>query len=243
MAKQLPLSAAIDRQIARAVDHYINNQVSYERLARRIYAQLQDHEKLAGKFHSIRYRVKDPKHLRNKLQRKARECLRDRRRFNIDQTNVQSQIEDLAGVRLIHLHTNEVDQINKALLAIFKEISVKVLEGPIANTWDDEYREIFKKFGIATRARDSMYTSVHYVVQSADGLKCEIQVRTLMEEIWGEVSHRIDYPAPSGSLHCSEQIKVLARFTSGCTRLVDSIFLANAEHATLRARRRRRGRS
>ena len=45
-----------------------------------------------------------------------------------------------------------------------------------------------------------------------------------MEEVWGEVSHIIDYPHPSKDLACREQIKVLARATSTCTRLVDSIF-------------------
>jgi putative GTP pyrophosphokinase len=71
-----------------------------------------------------------------------------------------------------------------------------------------------------------MYTSVHYVVQANQRTKvtCEIQVRTLMDEVWAEVSHRVNYPTPSPSKACQEQLKVLARLTSGCTRLVDSIF-------------------
>ena len=37
-----------------------------------------------------------------------------------------------------------------------------------------------------------MYTSVHYVIGSASRttVTCEIQVRTLMEEVWGEVIMR-----------------------------------------------------
>lgn len=54
----------------------------------------------------------------------------------------------------------------------------------------------------------------------------EIQVRTLAEELWGEVDHTINYPHPSTVIACKEQIKVLARLTSSCTRLVDSIFLS-----------------
>lgn len=55
---------------------------------------------------------------------------------------------------------------------------------------------------------------------------CELQVRTLMDEVWGEVSHRVNfnYPSESPSLSCQNQLKILARLTSGCTRLVDSIF-------------------
>lgn len=149
--------------------------------------------------------------------------------LSITEKNLFAKIDDLAGVRILHLYTNQVEEINQALRGIFKEITHKIVEGPIANTWDDEYRAIFKKFKIAIRDRDSMYTSVHYVVEAPDGLKCEVQVRTLMEEVWGEVSHTVDYPDPTDNPSCREQIKVLARLTSGCTRLVDSIFLSFLE--------------
>lgn len=45
-----------------------------------------------------------------------------------------------------------------------------------------------------------------------------------MEEVWGEVDHSINYPHKTESLPCREQIKALARATSSCSRLVDSIF-------------------
>jgi len=71
-----------------------------------------------------------------------------------------------------------------------------------------------------------MYTSVHYVIASGSmrTVACEIQVRTLMEEVWGEVDHMINYPHQTPHLPCREQIRALARVTSSATRLVDSIF-------------------
>jgi putative GTP pyrophosphokinase len=45
-----------------------------------------------------------------------------------------------------------------------------------------------------------------------------------MEEVWGEVDHKVNYPHESKSVACVEQIKALARSTSAATRLVDSIF-------------------
>jgi ppGpp synthetase/RelA/SpoT-type nucleotidyltranferase len=82
-----------------------------------------------------------------------------------------------------------------------------------------------------------MYTSVHYVIGSASRTKvtAEIQVRTLAEEVWGEVDHSINYPHKTDSVACAEQLKVLARVTSSTSRLVDSIFL------TLEDERNRRG--
>lgn len=113
------------------------------------------------------------------------------------------------------------------------EQQLQLVEEPTANCWDIEYERLFKEFGIATRSRDSMYTTVHYVVQANQKMKvtCEIQVRTLMDEVWGEVSHRVDYPAESANRACQDLLKVLARLTSGCTRLVDSIFRSHDESA------------
>ena len=86
--------------------------------------------------------------------------------------------------------------------------------------------------GINTRKSPSMYTSVHYVIGSASRttMTAEIQVRTLMEEVWGEVDHSMNYPHPSDSLACREQLKVLARVTSSASRLVDSIFVTLDDH-------------
>jgi ppGpp synthetase/RelA/SpoT-type nucleotidyltranferase len=54
-------------------------------------------------------------------------------------------------------------------------------------------------------------------------LCCEIQVRTLFEEIWGEVDHQINYPFPSKSIACREQIKVLSKIVGAGSRLLDSL--------------------
>ena len=59
-------------------------------------------------------------------------------------------------------------------------------------------------------------------------MTAEVQVRTLMEEVWGEVDHLINYPQESAYLPIREQIRALARSTSASTRLVDAIFLSNS---------------
>lgn len=84
-----------------------------------------------------------------------------------------------------------------------------------------------------------MYTSVHYVIGSASRttVTAEIQVRTLMEEVWGEVDHTMNYPHPVESVACREQLKVLARVTSSASRLVDSIFATVDDHQSSKKRR------
>ena len=106
-----------------------------------------------------------------------------------------------------------------------------IAEGPTAKTWDDETREYFQAIGMATEQSLTMYTSVHYVIasNSRTSYTCELQVRTLADEVWGEVDHTINYPHPSDSVECREQIKVLARVSSSCSRRVDSIFKSHEE--------------
>jgi len=126
-----------------------------------------------------------------------------------------------------------MDDINKALMAIFDEAIYRLVEGPVAKTWDDESRKYFEEINIRTERnkQTNLYTSVHYVIRPnmKTNSTCEIQVRTLADEIWGEVDHTINYPYKVDSVACHEQIQVLARVTTSCSRLVDSIFKSYEE--------------
>jgi len=198
-----------------------------------------EHPLLVPVIHSVKWRVKDIDHLRHKLVRKTLESrtLGARRPEPITADNLFERIEDLAGVRILHLHTKRMVQIHKALLQVFADQEY-VVQGPVANTWDDEYRDYFRGIGLKTQSRPSMYTSVHYMIRQnqKSAIRCELQVRTLVEEVWGEVSHTIDYPDPTESVACKEQLKVLARISSGCIRLVDSIFDSAREHSDFKKR-------
>jgi ppGpp synthetase/RelA/SpoT-type nucleotidyltranferase len=188
---------------------------------------LTDSTELAPHVHSFRSRLKDPDTLRAKLTRKLLDQKKKRKPFAVTPSNLLIRVTDLAGIRILHLYTRQIQDINRILLAILSEYRYSIREGPFARTWDDESRDFFRSCGIKTQKSPTMYTSVHYVVGSASRtlVTFEIQVRTLMEEVWGEVDHSMNYPVPSDVFACREQVKVLARVTSGATRLVDSIFL------------------
>ena len=181
---------------------------------------------LMAHVHSTKSRLKSPEHLRDKLYRKLHDAKAKGKKFNISEKNLFYRINDLAGFRILHLHSQQFVAIDLELRSVFKEYRFPLFELPKARTWDDEYREFFRSAGIRSIKSPKMYTSVHYVVQSNSETKrtCEIQVRTLAEELWGEVDHTMNYPRESSIASCREQIKVLARVTSSCSRLVDSIF-------------------
>lgn len=122
--------------------------------------------------------------------------------------------------------------IHSIVSNILEEQNCELLnDGPTAYCWDTEYKDLFEQIGIETVQRGSMYTTVHYdiVANQKTRVSCELQIRSLADELWGEVSHRVNYPKESPSTSCQDQLKVLARLTSGCGRLVDSIFKTHRE--------------
>jgi len=100
---------------------------------------------------------------------------------------------------------------------------------PKAYTWDPEAKVFFESLGYDVQSKDSFYTSIHYIVKQyqESPYSCEIQIRTLFEEIWGEVDHSINYPTQTENSNCREQILVLAKLIGAGSRLVDSIFSAH----------------
>lgn len=218
--------------ITMLVHHFEENKYLFDQFVEQLLPLFTNSKALRPLIHSMKWRVKEPSHLEEKLQRKIVESHESGRPINIDNENLFLKINDLAGFRLIHLHTRQMADINNALLELFDEERLRLREGPIARTWDDESRDYFKQIGIRTKASRSLYTSVHYIIEPNRRTKytCEIQVRTLAEEVWGEVSHKINYPTPTNSVACEEQLKVLARLASGCSRLVDSIFKSDEDH-------------
>ncbi len=223
---KVALTAKDDARIKRAVAHFADRRHLFEQLAQSVVLQFQLSPKLSPLIHFIKHRIKSCESLREKLIRKTLEQKASGLNKPIDESNLFEQVTDLAGIRLIHLHTAQLREIHPCILDILHEQKFSLIEEPTANCWDIEYAQLFSGYGIKAKSRDSMYTTIHYVVEANQRTKitCEVQVRTLMDEVWGEVSHRVNYPAESPSIACRDQLKVLARMTSGCTRLVDSIF-------------------
>jgi len=223
---EIKISRAEQALIKNLVAHYVKNRSFIEVMLKQVSDAILGSPKLLAHVHSTKGRLKEPDHLEEKLFRKLAEAKGKKRPFTISQKNLFYKINDLAGFRILHLHTEQIVSINRELLAVFDEYRFPLFEKPKARTWDDETREFFRCSGIQPIKSPTMYTSVHYVVQSNSSTRatCEIQVRTLAEELWGEVDHTMNYPHKSSVLSCREQIKVLARVTSSCSRLVDSIF-------------------
>lgn len=222
----LDLSLEDERRIDDLVAAYQANHEIISRHLLALHAHISECKSLVSLVHSVKWRMKDADHLRDKLRRKILQAREKSEEFSVTAEDICTQITDLAGYRILHLHTRQMSLINPALLQVLDEAEYRIVHGPKANVWDQETQKYFQGIGIEAEFHPRMYSSVHYVVQPSSKTKVtiEIQVRTLSEEVWGEVDHKFNYPYAVDSIACSEQIKVLARVASSCTRLVDSIF-------------------
>ncbi len=171
-------------------------------------------------IHTMKSRMKEEDHIEEKIQRKQREGI------DVARANVFNEITDMAGLRVIHLHQAQFTPIHECIQRQVTSGDWVLFEDPKAYTWDLESKAFFEKHGLKVQIKESFYTSIHYVVKPRrDSVAtCEIQVRTLFEEIWGEIDHSINYPTPTTNASCREQILVLARLVGAGSRLADSIF-------------------
>ena len=183
-------------------------------------------DSLAPLVHSVRSRIKSESSMRHKLSRKVIDAADNAREFDITRNNFFERITDSVGARLLHLSFQEFAQIHPILLGLFRDATIDLVETPKAYTWDPEYQRRFTDLGLDALENARYYTSVHYTIASGAAWTAEIQVRTLAEELWGEVDHKFNYPDAHGERACRDQIRALAKQIASCSTLVDSIYLS-----------------
>lgn len=207
------------------IEKYKSDYQDFDLLRRHIVDYFSLHPKAAPFVHSVKSRLKDPEHLKEKIARKWDPD----DEISID--NLYSRITDFAGVRVLLLHQKQFDGIKQAIDCRLERNEWVLVEPPKAYTWDPEAEKYFQNLGLETQTKESFYTSVHYLVKQYEDSEicCEIQIRTLFEEIWGEVDHTINYPHKTTDEVCREQILVLAKLIGAGSRLVDSIFNSHSK--------------
>ena len=80
-----------------------------------------------------RERVLTPSVSKNDLNSK---WVEDGGKLDVSTETLFERVNDLAGVRLIHLHTEQMVLIHPAVLAVFTEHNYRLFEEPTANIWD-----------------------------------------------------------------------------------------------------------
>lgn len=141
--------------------------------------------------HSVKSRIKEPDGLIEKVIRKTE----DRKNkygsdFEFTVNNYKNEINDLIGIRVIHIFKDQWQEIHEFIIKTWNviEITANVREGDNIDVFDDPSIEL--------RSKASGYRSVHYLVEfypTNQKVIAEIQVRTIFEEGYGEIDHRLRY--------------------------------------------------
>lgn len=216
----------MEKDYSDLINLYLNRQFEYEQFLAGVEVFFKKNPELNKKsfpvIHSLKSRLKETSHLLDKILRKEKEGIL------ITEDNLFQVITDLAGIRVLHIYQDQFEIIHSEIMNNVKQGNWAFVEPPKAYSWDPDSKSIYDKLGINSEINPSYYTSVHYVIKpnnsNANPISCEIQVRTLFEEVWGEISHYINYPYQTENRSCLEQLKVLAKLVSTGTRLADSIF-------------------
>jgi len=168
-------------------EDYIDYKSSYENQAEFIANIL----RAKRMVHSVKSRIKDPNGLIEKVIRKTE----DRRSkygsdFEFTVNNYKNEINDLIGIRVIHIFKDQWQEIHNFIVKTWRVIEIT------ANVRDGDNIDVFDDPSIEVRSKASGYRSVHYLVEfypTNEKVIAEIQVRTIFEEGYGEIDHRLRY--------------------------------------------------
>ncbi len=108
----------------------------------------------------------------------------------LDSISIEAELKDLAGCRIVFYTNTDIDQFLNSRL-IFDNFKV-----------DFDGSKVHHAVG-ADRAAEDFYFAIHYLVSLTDerlalpeyrkfrGLRCEIQIQTILNHAWAETTHDI----------------------------------------------------
>lgn len=146
-----------------------------------------------NEVHSVRWRVKEPSHVLEKIVRKRASGATKYQDISVE--NYTSLITDLVGVRVLHLFKHDWLNIHEYITRTWEPIEDVIAyvregdEGPVIASYSQN--------GCKTELHPAGYRSIHYVIATQPTIKrifSELQVRTIFEEGWSEIDHKIRYP-------------------------------------------------
>lgn len=142
--------------------------------------------------HSVRWRVKDPNNLIKKIIRKKAE--KSEKYTDINASNYKTKLDDLIGVRAIYLFKQDWLPVHQHILSRWtpkEKVTVYYREG-------DDLEQYLDQPDCRIKQHNDSYRSIHYIVPAChihnQAISCEIQTRTIFEEGWSEIDHKVRYP-------------------------------------------------
>lgn len=220
------------RERDRILINFYDAQQNYEKLASEIRRFIdEDSPSLKDALYTVKHRLKDRDRLLQKIDQLNAKP--KKRATLIEPSNFQDRIEDLLGIRIICLRYSDLSKVKRFLDDLADEKKIKVLRGPI------DKKTFLIRPGGPDAAKDlqySGYSSVHYVIKlgreasplpQIANLKAELQLRTILEEAWGEIDHKYRYELKRGGTkvpaHIDAGFRDLSLYLQAAARHVEHL--------------------
>ena len=110
-----------ERQIEKLVAEYRKNRDLVRTFLNQLLDLLRESKELGNHVHSFRSRIKTESSLRDKLSRKFIDAKATGIPINITPDNLLTEINDLAGLRVLHLHPRQIKEIDQHIRALLVE--------------------------------------------------------------------------------------------------------------------------
>lgn len=173
--------------------------------------------------HSVRWRVKSAYHLIDKIIRKIK---KNPDKYNgINAENYFAKITDLVGLRVLHLFKSSSPIIHEWIKKSFKFVEKPVIYIRSGDGTPDELKSNLDDKNISVEVHPEGYRSWHYIISNQLFLRevfSEVQVRTIYEEAWSEIDHKLKYPHGCPE-QVSELLLILNRISGTADEMGDSI--------------------
>ncbi len=215
-------------KLAAIHEHHSKNAARLEDVA---YLKVRTIQRMTG-VHSVRWRVKSPEHLIDKIVRKLADGNSREKYKDISPETYASIVTDLIGLRALHLFKADCIHLHSQINDDFEFAEPAVIyirEGDLTP-------EALENSGIEARPHKAGYRSIHYILKSARDKGApdliELQVRSLYEEAWSEIDHRIRYPNFSNDASVFTALMVLNRFSGNADELASFVLYLKENNAS-----------
>ncbi|WP_050504870.1 RelA/SpoT domain-containing protein [Pantoea stewartii] len=170
-----------------------------------------------NEVHSVRWRVKDPEHLMAKIIRKRND--KNEKYKDICDSNYTKIVTDLIGIRVLHLFKKDWRPIHEFITSM-----CKLSEKPVVyiRKGDESKSDEYDSEDCEVKVHKAGYRSAHYITTTRpmkDDIFTEIQVRTIFEEGWSEIDHRVRYPNFSDSELLNYFLMIFNRFSGSADEM------------------------
>lgn len=194
-------------------DDYQKKEVTFREVAIKLVDQISSFPNV----HSVRYRLKDPEHLIEKIIRKAVENADLDVIYNVE--TYLTEITDIIGIRALYVFKDDYWDLHQHITREYKKM---FSEKPQVKLRVGDDKKIYSKLKNVEYQQGTDYRSIHYSIRyllsSEDFVPVEIQTRSIFEEGWSEINHRLLYKQPQNeyTLLLTQASNILSSLAGDC---------------------------